>query len=147
MTSSWPDSMISSESSLLSVYLEHLGFPVFLEYFLHICSRTSIAPGHPPPSLAAPFQSLLHYLFLLADLGESQCPELHPPRPLPTIYTHILGDWSVTLGCSNKVPCGFKSRDGVGREVREGFRKEGTHVCLWPIHVDIWQKKKNTTIL
>ena len=26
--------------------------------------------------------------------------------------------------------------EGVGR----GFRSEGTHVCLWPIHVDVWQK-------
>ena len=30
-------------------------------------------------------------------------------------------------------------RDAAGREVR-GFRREGTHVCLWPIHVAIWQK-------
>ena len=31
-------------------------------------------------------------------------------------------------------------RDGVGGEVREGFRKEGTHVCLRPIQVDVWQQ-------
>ena len=30
-------------------------------------------------------------------------------------------------------------RDGVGREGGEGWR-EGTHVCLWPIHADVWQK-------
>ena len=31
----------------------------------------------------------------------------------------------------------------VGREVGRGFRMGGgrdTHVYLWPIHVDIWQK-------
>ena len=31
-------------------------------------------------------------------------------------------------------------RDGVGTEVGGGFRIEGTHVCLWPIHIDVWQK-------
>ena len=27
-----------------------------------------------------------------------------------------------------------------GREVGEEFRKEGSHVCLWLIPVDVWQK-------
>jgi len=31
-------------------------------------------------------------------------------------------------------------RDGVGREVRGGFRREGTYVCLWLTHVNVWQK-------
>ena len=31
-------------------------------------------------------------------------------------------------------------RDGVGREVGGEYRREGTHVCLWPIHIDVWQK-------
>ena len=31
-------------------------------------------------------------------------------------------------------------RDGVGREVEGGFRREGTHLCLWLIHVDVWQR-------
>ena len=32
--------------------------------------------------------------------------------------------------------------EGWGGEgsVGEGFRREGTHVCLLPIHVDVWQK-------
>ena len=30
-------------------------------------------------------------------------------------------------------------RDGVGRRGL-GFRMEGTHVCPWPFHVDVWQK-------
>ena len=29
--------------------------------------------------------------------------------------------------------------EGYGGE-RGGFRREGTYVCLWPIHVDIQQK-------
>ena len=28
---------------------------------------------------------------------------------------------------------------GVGK-VGGGIRMEGTRVCLWPIHVDVWQK-------
>ena len=31
-------------------------------------------------------------------------------------------------------------REGVGREVKEGFRREETRVCLWPIHADVRQK-------
>lgn len=31
-------------------------------------------------------------------------------------------------------------RNGVGKDVRGGFRMEGTQVCLWPIHIDVWQK-------
>ena len=30
-------------------------------------------------------------------------------------------------------------RDGVGREAGGGFRMEGTHVYLWPVHIDVWQ--------
>ena len=30
-------------------------------------------------------------------------------------------------------------RDGMGKEVGEGFRW-GTHVNLWLIHVNVWQK-------
>jgi len=29
--------------------------------------------------------------------------------------------------------------DRVGKEVRGVFRREGTHACLWMIHVDVWQ--------
>ena len=28
----------------------------------------------------------------------------------------------------------------------EGGGKQGTHVYLWPIHVDVWQKKKITIL-
>ena len=37
--------------------------------------------------------------------------------------------------------CSLTTRtDGVGREEVRGFSGEGTHVCLWVIHVDLWQK-------
>ena len=29
--------------------------------------------------------------------------------------------------------------EGQGGEVGRGFRIGWTHVCLWPIHVDVWQ--------
>ena len=36
---------------------------------------------------------------------------------------------------------GTTQRGRVGREVGGGaFRLRGTHVYLWPIHVDVWQK-------
>ena len=28
----------------------------------------------------------------------------------------------------------------MGKEAGEGFKREGTYVYLWPIHVDVWQK-------
>ena len=31
-------------------------------------------------------------------------------------------------------------KDSVGRDVGEGFRREGTYACPWPIHVDVWQR-------
>ena len=31
-------------------------------------------------------------------------------------------------------------RDGVGREVGGGYRMEGTNICLWLIHTDVWKK-------
>ena len=31
-------------------------------------------------------------------------------------------------------------RGGMGWEMRGTFRREGTHVCLWLTHVDVWQK-------
>ena len=34
---------------------------------------------------------------------------------------------------------GMTQRDGIGREVEEGF-KMGTHVNPWLIHVNVWQK-------
>ena len=29
---------------------------------------------------------------------------------------------------------------GMGREVGEGFKREGIYTYLWPIHVEVWQK-------
>ena len=29
---------------------------------------------------------------------------------------------------------------GGGKEMGGGFKREGTHVCLWPIHIDVWKK-------
>ena len=42
----------------------------------------------------------------------------------------------------NLKPVLCDSLEGWGGETRRGggFKREGTHVCLWPIHVDVWQK-------
>ena len=34
-------------------------------------------------------------------------------------------------------------REGVERAVAGVFRREGTDVYLWPIHVDVWQRLHN----
>ena len=41
--------------------------------------------------------------------------------------------------CHHQKGCG---REGYGRGVHEGegFKRQETHVCLWLIHVDVWQK-------
>ena len=33
-----------------------------------------------------------------------------------------------------------RSATAGGIEKRGGFRREGTHVCLWPVHTDVLQK-------
>ena len=34
----------------------------------------------------------------------------------------------------------WQPRGGMGREVGGRVKREGTHVYLWPIHVDVWQR-------
>ena len=31
-------------------------------------------------------------------------------------------------------------RGGMGWELGRRFKREGTYVYIWPIHVDVWQK-------
>ena len=50
-------------------------------------------------------------------------------------------DNQLAVGCRAPKAGGLTVwRDGAGREVAGGFRMEGTHVYLWPIHTDVWQK-------
>ena len=39
---------------------------------------------------------------------------------------------------------GMEFLNGVEREVGAGFRREGTHVCLWAIHVEYGRDHHNT---
>ena len=39
-----------------------------------------------------------------------------------------------------KHPLGTTSTGGMEREVGGKFKREGTYVYLWLIHVDVWQK-------
>ena len=44
-------------------------------------------------------------------------------------------------GHPKQVPCG--NLEGCGAEGGgrgAGLRRAGTCICLWPIHVDVWQK-------
>ena len=60
------------------------------------------------------------------------------------IYYHIWNRWPVQVWCmkqGTQSRCsGTTQRDGVGREVGEGFRLRGSLVHPWLIHVDVWQK-------
>ena len=80
---------------------------------------------------------LLHW-----QVGSS--PLVSPGKPLKHIHYHMSNSWPVEDLCmmqGNQSPCSVTTwRDGVGREVGGGLRREGTRICLWPIHVDVWQK-------
>ena len=46
--------------------------------------------------------------------------------------------------CDSLEGWGGEGRGWVGREGVGGWlRMEGTGVCLWPIHVDLWQNHHN----
>ena len=46
---------------------------------------------------------------------------------------------ATAMGCSTQ--CAVTTeRGGLRREVGAGFRRAGTHVCLWLIPIDVWQK-------
>ena len=50
------------------------------------------------------------------------------------------GSWLYHTGHPKPALC--DNLEGWGwKEAGGGFRREGTYVCLWPIHVDIWQKQ------
>ena len=40
-----------------------------------------------------------------------------------------------------------RSATAGGIEGRGGFRREGTHVCLWPVHTDVLQNYHNIVII
>ena len=41
--------------------------------------------------------------------------------------------------CLRELRLGLCNSGGIGREVEGGSRRSG-HMCLWWIHVDVWQK-------
>ena len=63
---------------------------------------------------------------------------------MPKNWKSITKEWElgvrgVMQGALSQCPV-TTSRDGKGREVGGGSKKEGTYVHLIPIHVDVWQK-------
>ena len=63
---------------------------------------------------------------------------------IETCIYHMWNRWPVHVWCmkqSIQSQCtGTTQRDGTGREVRGVFRMGGTHVHLWLIHFNVWQK-------
>ena len=58
---------------------------------------------------------------------------------LPYIKQIASGSLMLTQGTQGQ--CSVTTwRDGVTSKAGGGLRREGTHVCLWPIHVDVRQK-------
>ena len=51
----------------------------------------------------------------------------------------INGNLPYDSGNSNRASV-KTSRGGMGRKVGGRFKREGTYVYLWLIHVDVWQK-------
>ena len=49
------------------------------------------------------------------------------------------GNLLYVAGNPKPVPCD-NVEGKIGREVGGRFKREGTYVCLWLIHVDVWQK-------
>ena len=57
---------------------------------------------------------------------------------LPYVKCRASGNFQYDSGSSNRCSVTI-CRCGIWWEVGESF-KEGTYVCLWLIHDDIWQK-------
>jgi len=68
----------------------------------------------------------------LSNLHTHTFKHIQKIHPIKTIPFHDAGHTKLVL-CVNL-------GGGVGREVGGGFRGERTHVCLWLIHTDVWQK-------
>ena len=67
--------------------------------------------------------------------GENSMETPTPPYVKETASGNLLYD----SGNSNR-SSGTISRGGMGWEVGGRFKKEGTYVYLWLIHVDVWHK-------
>ena len=63
---------------------------------------------------------------------------------LPYVKQTTSGNLMYDAGNQKSVLCdNLEGWGGVGWGGEGGggqFRREGTQVCLWPIHVDVWQK-------
>ena len=55
-----------------------------------------------------------------------------------------MGDFQYDTGNTNPVLC-YNLEGGIRWEVGGRFKREGTYVYLWLIHVDVWQEKQNKT--
>ena len=81
----------------------------------------------------------------------ASCANVHP-EPLISFnysteahtlpYVRQITSESVTYKAGHPKPLLWDNLEGLGeggRELGVGFGMQGTHVCLWPIHVGVWQ--------
>ena len=62
---------------------------------------------------------------------------------LPYVKYVASGSLMYDAGSPKPVLCD-NLKGGRGREAGEGYKREGTYVYLWPIHVDAWQKSSQS---
>ena len=110
-------------------------FPPFCSPFPTLCpshpSRFSQNTGFGFPASCSKLPlAALHMVMCMF-----QCYSLKSSHPfLLPLYPKVCS-LCLCLLCSVKT-----RRDGVRRDFGGGFRREVTHVCLWPIHVVTWQR-------
>ena len=64
--------------------------------------------------------------------------ETHTSPYVNTPYVNSQWEFAVDTGSSTQCPVTVE-RGGVGGHGK-GVQREGTQVCLWPIHADVWQR-------
>ena len=58
-----------------------------------------------------------------------------------TSYVEQIASGDLLYDAGSSTRCSVTTqKGGMGREMTEQFKREGTYVCLWLIHVDVWQK-------
>ena len=59
---------------------------------------------------------------------------------ISVLFSQIRGRWGVQDGGGTCMPMADSHWCVVNQREVGGFRMEGAHVCLWPIHTDVWRK-------
>ena len=72
------------------------------------------------------------------------CQESSPTPQFKSICTTVYkmdSQWEFTVWCRDQIQYSvLTQRGGMGWEMGGRFKREGTYIYLWLIHVDVWQK-------